>query len=83
MAQLLTLQDTVTATTSHPGHVEQLRTINHMVICKLGLEEHFDRKSFDLRRILDEPTYPPDEPHIHPWPPPGSKDCLHPPTMLR
>lgn len=51
MAQLLTLQDTVTATTSHPSHVEQLRTINHMVICKIGLEELLDKKSFDFEGV--------------------------------
>jgi hypothetical protein len=34
MAQLLALQNTITAATSHPSHVEELGTIDHMVICE-------------------------------------------------
>lgn len=33
MAQLLALQNAVTTATSHSCHVEELGTINHMVIC--------------------------------------------------
>lgn len=33
MAQLLALQNTITAATSHSRHIEQLGTVDHMVVC--------------------------------------------------
>jgi hypothetical protein len=34
MAQLFALQNAVTTASSHASHVEELGTVDHMVICK-------------------------------------------------
>lgn len=36
VSNLFTLQDTVSSTSGHTSHIQELRTVDHMIVCGLS-----------------------------------------------
>jgi hypothetical protein len=80
MTSFLTLEYAISATASHTCHVQQLRAVDHMVVCqeRLAITPGTGIESLSTR----EKTDPRDERHRRLWLQLGNKDFPHPPITL-
>jgi hypothetical protein len=69
VANFLALENTVTSPSSHASHIEQLRAVDHMVICSTGT------LATELVPGVSSASYLLASRHKRPWLQPESKGC--------
>ena len=79
MANLLALQDTVATTTGHASNVEQLGTIDHVVIYSLLVVSSWGKKKKKKNQLSS--AYPLCAQHTRLWLPLDSRDFPHLPIV--